>query len=88
MAGNPARLGNEYPPILGRRLIGEYEVCIDELLQGLTAERLPLAVEIARLPEEIRGFGHVKARHLAAVRPKWARLMSRWRDAEALRAAA
>jgi indolepyruvate ferredoxin oxidoreductase len=62
-----------------RALIGEYEACIDELLQGLSAERLPLAVEIARLPEEIRGFGHVKARHLAAVRPKWARLMARWR---------
>jgi len=62
-----------------RALIGEYEACIDELLQGLTAERLTLAVDIARLPEDIRGYGHVKARHLAAARTKWAGLMARWR---------
>ncbi|MBP6776437.1 MAG: indolepyruvate ferredoxin oxidoreductase family protein [Piscinibacter sp.] len=62
-----------------RALIGDYETCIDELLQTLTAERLPQAVEIARIPEEIRGYGHVKERHLAAARPKWAALMAAWR---------
>ena len=62
-----------------RALIGEYEACITELLQGLTAERLAQAVEIARIPEEIRGYGHVKERHLAAARPKWAALMAAWR---------
>jgi indolepyruvate ferredoxin oxidoreductase len=62
-----------------RALIGEYRACIDELLRGLTAERLALAVEIARIPEEIRGYGHVKARHLAAARAKWQALMARWR---------
>jgi indolepyruvate ferredoxin oxidoreductase len=62
-----------------RALITEYRQTIDELLGTLTADKLPLAVEIARLPEEIRGYGHVKARHLAAVRPKWAALLQRWR---------
>ena len=38
-----------------------------------------LAVEIARIPEAIRGYGHVKARHLAAARPKWDALMAKWR---------
>jgi indolepyruvate ferredoxin oxidoreductase len=38
-----------------------------------------LAAEIARIPEEIRGFGHVKERHLAAARTKWAALMQQWR---------
>ena len=71
-----------------RALIAEYESCIGELLQGLTAERLALAVEIARLPEDIRGYGHVKARHLAAVRSKWAALMARWRGEPALARAA
>ena len=71
-----------------RALIDEYRACIEELLRGLSAERLPLAVEIARLPEEIRGFGHVKARHLAAVRPKWTQMMARWRaDPTSARAA-
>jgi indolepyruvate ferredoxin oxidoreductase len=65
-----------------RALIGEYRACIDTLLQGLTAEKLPLAVEIARIPEEIRGYGHVKERHLAAARVKWQQLMAQWNSAE------
>jgi len=36
-------------------------------------------VEIARIPEEIRGYGHVKERHLKAARPKWDGLMAQWR---------
>ena len=62
-----------------RALIGEYRSSIDELLRGLTAANLGDALEIARLPEDIRGYGHVKARHLAAVRPKWERLLAQWR---------
>jgi indolepyruvate ferredoxin oxidoreductase len=62
-----------------RALIGEYRDCIEELLKSLDAQRLPLAVEIARIPEEIRGYGHVKARHLAAARGKWADLLAQWR---------
>jgi indolepyruvate ferredoxin oxidoreductase len=72
-----------------RALIGEYRAQVDELLAGLNAERLPLAVEIARIPEDIRGYGHVKARHLAAARTKWDALRARWRaPAEAVRTAA
>ena len=63
-----------------RALIEEYRASIEELLRGLNAGNLNAAAEIARLPEDIRGFGHVKARHLAAVRPKWQRLMAQWRE--------
>ena len=62
-----------------RALIAEYRACIDELLAGLTAENLPLAADIARIPEDIRGYGHVKERHLKAARAKWAGLMEQWR---------
>ena len=62
-----------------RALIREYRACIEELLKGLTAERLALAVEIARIPEDIRGYGHVKERHLQVARKKWFALMDRWR---------
>ena len=62
-----------------RALVDEYRATVDELLAGLTAERLAQAVEIAALPEGIRGYGHVKARHLAAVRPRWAALLGQWR---------
>ena len=71
-----------------RALIQEYRACIEELLAGLDAARLPLAVEIARMPEGIRGYGHVKARHLASVRPQWAALMGQWRDPQAGRRSA
>ncbi len=64
-----------------RALIGEYKECITELMRGLNAGNADLAAEIARIPEEIRGYGHIKERHLAAARPKWAGLMARWRGA-------
>ena len=63
-----------------RALIGEYRTCIEELLAGLNRDNHALAVEIARLPEQIRGYGHVKARHLAAARTRWAELMDAWRQ--------
>lgn len=61
-------------------LIKEYRACIDELLQTLSAANLPLAAQIARIPEEIRGYGHVKERHLKAARAKWDGLMAQWRS--------
>ncbi len=72
-----------------RALIGEYRAAIEELLGGLSAPKLALAVEIARIPEDIRGYGHVKERHLAAARAKWQGLMAQWRGpAERARTAA
>ena len=62
-----------------RALITEYRACIDELLTSLSAPLLTQAVEIARIPEEIRGYGHVKERHLVAARGKWQTLMAAWR---------
>ena len=71
-----------------RALIEDYQACVTELLAGLQPERHALAVQIARLPEQIRGYGHVKARHLAAVRPQWQDLMAQWRGQPAHRQAA
>ena len=64
-----------------RALISEYRTCIEELLGKLSADRLPLARDIAAIPQEIRGFGHVKERHLVAARAKWQTLMAQWRAA-------
>ncbi|HEX2542532.1 MAG TPA: indolepyruvate ferredoxin oxidoreductase family protein [Caldimonas sp.] len=62
-----------------RALVQEYRDCIEEVLRSLGPANLGLAIEIARIPEMIRGFGHVKDRHLAAARPKWDALMADWR---------
>ena len=71
-----------------RALIGEYRACIEELLLTLNANNRALAAEIARIPEEIRGYGHVKERHLKAARGKWQALMQQWRLGASHRAAA
>jgi indolepyruvate ferredoxin oxidoreductase len=70
-----------------RALIVEYQACITEVLKSLNLGNRALAAEIARVPEEIRGYGHVKHRHIQAVRPKWAQLMQRWRAGELQKAA-
>jgi indolepyruvate ferredoxin oxidoreductase len=62
-----------------RALIGEYRASVEEVLSGLSADKLALAVEIARIPEDIRGYGHVKERHLKVARTKWQGLMQQWR---------
>ena len=62
-----------------RALIAEYRETMDEVLRTLGPASLGLAVEIARVPEMIRGYGHVKARHLETARPKWDALMAEWR---------
>ena len=80
---HPAAIAHPQPE---RALIVEYRACIDELLQGLSTERLALAVEIASIPEDIRGYGHVKERHLKAARSKWQQLMLRWRAPDAVAA--
>ena len=62
-----------------RRLIEEYFETAEELLAGLGTENLGLAVEIASLPELIRGYGHVKVRHVAEAETERAVLLERWR---------
>ncbi len=71
-----------------RALIVEYRASIDEVLRGLSAANHDLAVEIARVPEQIRGYGHVKVRHLTGARSQWQALMARWRSGETRCAAA
>ncbi|TDV23799.1 indolepyruvate ferredoxin oxidoreductase [Paraburkholderia caballeronis] len=63
-----------------RALIGEYEALVRELSGGLTADNRALAVELASLPDGIRGYGHVKENNLNAVRAKWATLLAKWRS--------
>jgi indolepyruvate ferredoxin oxidoreductase len=51
-----------------RALIDEYHQMIERLLPGLKKNNHRAAVEIARLPEQIRGFGHVKEAHVEKYR--------------------
>ncbi|MDZ4101070.1 MAG: indolepyruvate ferredoxin oxidoreductase family protein [Hydrogenophaga sp.] len=61
-----------------RALIGEYRADIEALLPALNATNQELAAEIARVPEHIKGFGHVKERNLAAARSRRDTLLAQW----------
>jgi indolepyruvate ferredoxin oxidoreductase len=71
-----------------RQLITDYEDTVDELLAKLTPDNHALAVRIASVPEEIRGFGHVKQRHLKAAKEREAKLLAAYRAPITSRAAA
>ena len=58
-----------------RALIGEYTSSIDTLLQTLHASNHAVAVDVARIPELIKGYGHVKERNVKTARLQWTGLM-------------
>jgi indolepyruvate ferredoxin oxidoreductase len=62
-----------------RAAIVAYKEMILELLTSLRQDNIDLAVQIASLPEHIRGYGHVKARHVASTQAKQAELLAHWR---------
>jgi indolepyruvate ferredoxin oxidoreductase len=71
-----------------RALIGEYRRTVEGLLPRLSQENLAQAVAIASIPEEIRGFGHVKERNLKAAKRKEAELVAAFHGADATARAA
>jgi indolepyruvate ferredoxin oxidoreductase len=62
-----------------RALIEEYKASISEVMASFTPDKHSLALEIARIPEKIKGYGHVKERHLKAAREQWNGLLHAWR---------
>ena len=54
-----------------RALIEEYKDTVNELLSSLNAQNHALAVNVAKVPEQIKGFGHVKERHIEAAMIQW-----------------
>ncbi|CAO3359874.1 Indolepyruvate ferredoxin oxidoreductase, alpha and beta subunits [Azospirillum palustre] len=71
-----------------RRLIEEYRTLVTGLLPDLTLDRHGLAVSLAKLPENIRGYGHVKEAAVAAAEARKAELLAAWRQPPALSQAA
>jgi indolepyruvate ferredoxin oxidoreductase len=61
-----------------RALIEDYKQSIETILPKLTVSNHVQAVQFARLPEHIRGFGHVKEKHVAKVKAQWAELMAKF----------
>jgi len=62
-----------------RRLLEDYRTLLREIAGNLTPQNHHLAVALASIPEKIRGFGHVKQRHLAAAKAEEAMLLEQFR---------
>ena len=61
-----------------RRLVTEYEAVLETIIRELSTENYAAAVELARLPLEIRGFGHIKEANLARANAKAVELLARF----------
>jgi indolepyruvate ferredoxin oxidoreductase len=71
-----------------RALISEYEETVEALLKNLTPQNHAVAVQIASIPEEIRGFGHIKLKSVAAARKKREQLLAAFGNPAIQKAAA
>ena len=71
-----------------RELVRDYQSLIAEILAGLSPKNQRTAVELASLPERIRGFGHVKDRNVAAVADERERLLQQFRSGTSIGIAA
>ncbi|MFX1766913.1 indolepyruvate ferredoxin oxidoreductase family protein [Paraburkholderia sp. A1RI-2L] len=59
-----------------RQLIADYLALVEEFCATLDAERLAMALKLAGIPDDIRGFGHVKENNIRAAagkREQWLR---------------
>ena len=78
---NPRRFSPERPDVRDRegrlrRLIAEYEATVRALAASLTPDNHALAVEIAGLPEQMRGYGHIKEKNVARTKEREASLLA------------
>ncbi len=71
-----------------RQLIADYFATAEELLAGLDHDSHALAVQIAEIPEHIRGFGHIKEQQIKDAKAREADLLDAFRHPEKRVAAA
>ena len=75
-AGRPAYRHKD----LGIWQVWTWTQVLEEVLARLNRGTHPIAVGLAAIPEKIRGFGHVKARHLVAAKADEAALLEQFRS--------
>ena len=64
---------------LDRELIADYERIVEEILVNIDKSNHEAAIELAAIPEQIRGFGHVRERYLTSARKRQAVLLDDFR---------
>ena len=68
--------------VLERQLLRDYEDLLVEFGERLTPDTLPTAIELASLPEAIRGYGHVKAESVESAQARRSELLAALREPE------
>ncbi len=63
-----------------RALISEYENIIEHIISGLSASTYEAALELANIPDQIRGFGIVKQNNVDEARVKTEKLIKAWQQ--------
>jgi len=69
-----------------RELVKDYVAQIDDLIARLSPKNYSLAVEVLRLPDSIRGFGHIKERSVQDARERKSRLLAAFDSGAAMAA--
>jgi indolepyruvate ferredoxin oxidoreductase len=64
--------------------IAQYEVLLDSVLEDVSDDNYEVAVEIARLPEKLRGYGHVKDRNREKMKVLESDLLARLQGRDAV----
>jgi indolepyruvate ferredoxin oxidoreductase len=57
-----------------RKLINDYFAMLEQRISGLKGEQIPLLARLARLPEMIRGYGHIKEANIGKALAEQTRL--------------
>jgi indolepyruvate ferredoxin oxidoreductase len=79
LRGTPLDLfGRSEERRMERRLIADYEAGLDRLLADPSPARLPTAIQIAGVPQFIRGFGHIKDASVVKARAEEEKLWAVW----------
>ena len=60
-----------------RAAIGEFEALMCQVVAVVTPQRLKTALALARLPQEVRGFGHVKEHNATAASTRRQQLLAK-----------
>jgi indolepyruvate ferredoxin oxidoreductase len=68
-----------------RQLIEDYIKLLDEIAAKLNAANHAAAVALASVPDEIRGYGHVKERNLKAAKALEDQLLHAFRNPQPMR---
>jgi indolepyruvate ferredoxin oxidoreductase len=66
--------GRTWERRMERKLVADYFAMIEQRTAALTAAQLPLLARLARVPEMIRGYGHIKEENVAKAAAEKARL--------------